>query len=54
MTRVVPGKCQGKFSIECSFCGYCGGNYSDKEFAQLIADIHADMKCPEHMEKKGS
>jgi hypothetical protein len=48
VTKVVEGKMRGRFSYECSKCGYCGGNYATREEAQKYADIHRDMKAPEH------
>jgi hypothetical protein len=47
-TWVVEGKKQGCFSYECEYCGYCGGNYPTWDEAQVYADIHANMKVPEH------
>jgi hypothetical protein len=48
LTKVVEGKVQGRFSFECIVCGYCGGNYATREEAQKYADLHANMKAPEH------
>jgi hypothetical protein len=47
-TFVVEGKLPGRFSFTCSKCGYCGGNYATREEAQRYADLHRDMKAPEH------
>lgn len=49
-TKVVEGKIPGRFSYECSRCGYCGGNYSTREMAQQFADLHQsmNMNAPEH------
>lgn len=47
-TWVVEGKMMGRFSFECEYCGYCGGNYPTREQALFYADIHANMPVPEH------
>ena len=47
-TWVVEGKRLGRFSFECEYCGYCGGNYAIRETAQVYADIHAKYEVPEH------
>jgi hypothetical protein len=50
-TWVVEGKVPGRFSFECEYCGYCGGNYATREQAQKYADIHGSYDVPEHRAK---
>jgi len=47
-TWVVEGKVLGRFSYECEYCGYCGGNYANREEAEVYAEIHGSMQVPEH------
>jgi len=51
-TWVVEGKVLGRFSYECEYCGYCGGNYSTRDEAQIYADIHSALEVPEHRPQK--
>lgn len=47
-TWVVKGKLLGRFSYQCEFCGYCGGNYPDRDVAQAHANRHSQLNVPEH------
>lgn len=49
---VVRGKVAGTWSIDCSFCGHCGGNYGDHQTAAWMALVHQNMDVPEHHRKK--
>lgn len=47
-TWVVEGKVPGRFSYDCEYCGYCGGNYKTREEAEHYARIHGAMNVSEH------
>lgn len=48
VTKVVPGKIKGTYSISCSRCGYSGGNYRDLQTARTLSETHRTMSAPEH------
>ena len=47
-TWVCQGKVPDRFSFECEYCGYCGGNYATADEAEVYAQLHAQLKAPEH------